>query len=374
MECGIVGPPQSGKSTIFSLLTGNPITEASHGRREILRGIAKLPDARIEALAKVSQSRKLVPASVEYVDVPGVAVTPEKRDPYPPAYLTELRGVAMLMLVIRDFAAPEISHPRGRIDPADDFADASLEFLFNDLDTIEKRLKRITKQHDPTLKKETELLERCRTALQTEKHLRDLDFTLEEEKLLRGFAFLSLKPLLVVLNVGEEGAQEAEARLEKLKNVAGSGDFSRREAGRMNSPLPRNVGWVACAAGIEGEIARLDEDERGLFMEELGFKESALERIVRATFDLLGLITFFTTGEKDTTAWAIRRGSNAAAAAAAIHDDIARGFIRAEIYGWKELIAAGGSHAKLKEEGKLRLEGKEYIVQDGDVINVRFNI
>ncbi len=360
MECGIVGPPQSGKSTLFSLLTGNPTPDASHGRREILRGIAKLPDLRIDALAKVSASRKLVPATVEYVDVPGVAVTPEKREPYPPAYLAELRGVAMLMLVIRDFSAVEIPHPRGAIDPAADLIDASLEFIFNDLDNIEKRLKRIVKLHDPTLKKEAELLERCQTALQAEQHLRELVFTPEEEKLLRGFAFLSLKPLLVVLNVGEEGTLEAEQKLSALKAKAGN--------------IGSHVGWVTCAASIEGEIARLDEDERDAFMEELGFKESALERIVRATFDLLGLITFFTTGEKDTTAWAIRKNSNAVTAAGAIHDDIARGFIRAEIYGWKELVTAGGSHAKLKEEGKLRVEGRDYIVQDGDVINVRFNI
>ncbi len=360
MECGIVGPPQSGKSTLFSLLTGYVSPEGAYGRREILRGVSKLPDSRIEALAKVSNSRKLVPATVEYVDVPGVAVTPDKREPYPPAYLAELRGVAMLMLVIRDFAAAEIPHPRGKVDPVADLIDASLEFIFNDLSTVEKRLHRLSKQHDPLLKKEAELLERCQTALQAEKHLRDLDFTPEEEKLLRGFSFLSLKPLLIVLNVGEEGTQEAEAKLADLKANAGD--------------LGRHVGWVACAASIEGEIARLDEDERALFMDELGFKESALERIVRATFDLLGLITFFTTGDKDTTAWAIRKDSNAVVAAGAIHDDIARGFIRAEIYGWKELVAANGSHAKLKEEGKLRVEGRDYIIQDGDVINVRFNI
>jgi len=360
MECGIVGPPQSGKTTLFGLLTGYAPADAAYGRREILRGIAKLPDARIDALAVVSKSRKLVPATVEYVDIPGVAVTPEKREPYPAAYLAELRGVAMLMLVIRDFASPEIPHPRGKVDPAADLIDASLEFIFNDLSTIEKRLHRLSKQHDPLLKKEGELLERCQLALQAEKHLRELEFTPEEEKILRGFAFLSLKPLLIVLNVGEEGTKEAEAKLEELKAKAGN--------------IGSNVGWVVCAASIEGEIARLEEEERALFMEELGFKESALERIVRATFDLLGLITFFTTGDKDTTAWAIRKGSNAVIAAGAIHDDIARGFIRAEIYGWKELVAANGSHAKLKEEGKLRLEGKEYIVQDGDVINVRFNI
>jgi len=359
MECGIVGPPQSGKTTLFNLLTG--IQEAAmHSKREVQRGISRLPDPRIDKLAQVSSSRKIVPATVEYVDVPGVAVTPEKREPYPPGYLAELRATAMLMLVVRDFASPGVPHPRGKIDPAADLADAALEFIVNDLATVEKRLSKISKMHDPASKKETELLERCQTALSAETHMRDLDFTPEEEKLLRGYAFLSWKPLLVVLNVGEEGAADAGARLEKLK--AASGDLGKK------------VGWAACAAEIEAEIARLDEAERGPFMEELGFKEPALDRIVRATFDHLGMITFFTTGDKDTTAWAIRRGSNAVVAAGAIHEDIARGFIRAEVFQWDELVATGGSHAKLKETGKLRLEGKEYIVLDGDVINVRFSI
>lgn len=360
MECGIVGPPQSGKSTLFSLLTGAEGPDPAHGKREPQRGIAKLPDSRIAALAKVSASRKLVPATVEYVDVPGVAITPDKREPYPPAYLSELRGAAMLMLVVRDFAAPEIPHPRGRIDPAADLADAALEFIVNDIVTIEKRLAKLTRLHDPAFKKEAELLDRCQAALAAETPLRDRPFDADEMKLLRGFAFLSLKPLLVMLNLGEEGASDSAARLDVV---------------RTKSPaLGGRVAWVAAAAGIEAEISRLDESERAPFLSDLGFELPALERIVRATFDLLGLITFFTTSEKDTTAWAIRRGSNALTAAGAIHDDIARGFIRAEVCRWDELVAAGGSHARLKEEGRLRLEGKEYVVGDGDVINVRFNI
>jgi GTP-binding protein YchF len=358
MECGIVGPPQSGKTTLFSLLTG--AHESAHGKREVQRGVSKLPDPRIEKLAEVSASRKIVHATVEYVDVPGVAVTPESREPYPPGYLAELRGASMLMLVIRDFEAPGIPHPRGKIDPSADLADAALEFIVNDLSTVEKRLSKISKMHDPASKKETELLERCQAALTAEKHLREVEFTAEEEKVLRGYAFLSLKPLLVVLNLGEEGAVDADARIAKLRASAGD--------------MGRHIGWAACAAEIEAEIAKLDEAERAPFMEELGFKLPALERIVRATFDLLGMITFFTTGDKDTTAWAIRRGSNAVIAAGAIHDDIARGFIRAEVFQWNEFVAVEGHHVKLKESGKLRLEGKEYIVQDGDVINVRFSI
>jgi len=357
MECGIVGPPQSGKTTLFNLLTG--AHGGGSGKREVQRGISKLPDDRIEKLGEVSKSRKLVPAMVEYVDVPGVAVTPDKRESYPAGYLAELKATSMLMLVIRDFANPTISHPRGKIDPAEDLADAALEFIVNDLATVEKRLHKISKMHDPASKKETELLERCQTALNIGTHLRELDFTPEEEKTIRGYAFLSQKPILVVLNVGEEGAADSDARLDRLKATAG--DMGKR------------IGWAVCAAEIEAEIAQLDEAERAPFMEELGFKQSALERIVRATFDLLGMITFFTTGDKDTTAWAIRKGSNAVIAAGAIHDDIARGFIRAEVYQWEELVAAQGSHAKLKELGKFRLEGKEYIVQDGDVINVRFS-
>jgi len=358
MECGIVGPPLSGKTTLFNLLTG-ACPPSGSVKREVQRGVAKLPDFRLAKLAALSASRKIVPATVEYVDVPGVEVTPEKREPYPAAYLAELRGAAMLTLTIRDFAAPAIPHPRGRIDPAADLADAALEFIVNDLSTVEKRLAKISRLFDPASKKETELLERCKQALDAGTHLRALQLEPEEEKLLRGYAFLSLKPLLVVLNVGEEAAADSDARLASLKEAAGD--------------LGGGVGWAACAAGIEAEIAQLEESERAPFMEELGFDQPALDRIVRAAFDLLGLITFFTTSEKDTTAWAVRRGSNAVTAAGAIHEDIARGFIRAEVFGWDEFVAAEGSHARLKETGKLRLEGKDYIVHDGDIINVRFS-
>lgn len=354
MECGIVGPPQSGKTTLFGLLTG--AHAQAHMKREVQRGVAKLPDQRLERLGEVSASRKLVPATVEYVDVPGVATTPDKREPYPPGYLAELRGTSMLMLVVRDFESAGVPMARGGLDPAADLADAALEFIVNDISTIEKRLGKISKQHDPASKKETELLERCMATLATEKPLRELDFSPEEEKALRGYSFLSLKPLLVTLNVGDDGAAGSGARIEEIKKKV---------------TLGRNVGWVAAAAGIESEIAQLDESERAPFLEDLGFELPALDRIVRATFDLLGMITFFTTGDKDTTAWAIKRGSNAVGAAAAIHEDIARGFIRAEVCRTTEFLDAKGSYAHLKEIGKYRLEGKDYIVEDGDVIHIR---
>ncbi|MBM3328023.1 MAG: redox-regulated ATPase YchF [Calditrichaeota bacterium] len=360
MRCGIVGKPLSGKSTLFSLLTGSPLPDPVQSRREVQHGIAQLPDPRRDELARVSRSRKIVPATVEYLDIPGAAHTGDRTEPYPPALLGELRAVSMLALVLRDFAAAGVPHPSGSIDPARDLLETELEFILADLATAEKRLERLARMHDEASRREADLLERCRDGLAAERPLRELAFDATDDKALRGYAFLSLKPLLVVLNLGEEGAAGAGARLQQLQ-AAFPG-------------LVRQVGWVSAAGEIEAEIAQLDPEERAPFMADLGYDLPALDRIIRATFDLMGMITFFTTGDKDTTAWAIPSGSNAVTAAGAIHDDIARGFIRAEVCRWDDLVAAGGSHARLKEQAKLHLEGKDYIVKDGDVINVRFGI
>ncbi len=359
MECGIVGPPFSGKSTLFNILTGAPESDYASPQRQPRRGVAHLEDPRLAALAPVFNSRKIVPATVEYVDVPGIASDEKRREPYPAQSLSELRGVEMLALVVRQFEAAEVPHPSGSIDPSRDLADATLEFIVNDLDIIERRLARVAKQHDPDSRRETELLERCREPLAGESSLRELDFSPEDDKFLRSFAFLSLKPLLVVLNLGEDATAEAELHLQKL--VYGA-DY-----------LKRRAGWVTVAAGIEAEISRLDQSDRQAFIEEIGFKLPTLDRIIKATFGLLGLITFFTGNEKECRAWPILSGSTALQAAGQVHDDMARGFIRAEVCRWDELSEAG-SRAKLRETGKMRLEGKDYVVQDGDVVNIRFNV
>ena len=355
MECGIVGMPLSGKSMLFSILTG--IEPSLTGVRDPRRGVAKLADERLDALTEVYNSRKKVPATVEYLDIPGVAVKEGTRELYPGGYLSALRSVSMLALVVRSFEAEEIPHPRGSIDPARDTLEAMSEFIFNDLMTVENRLVKVKKLHDSDSKKEAELLERCHEALENETALRELEFTPDEHKILRSFSFLSLKPLLVVLNIGEESAGKIDILLSDLTEKLGN---------------PVNVGTVAVAARIETEIDSLDPEDREMFLADLGFKRSTLDRIVKATFNLLGLITFLTSSETESRA--IRGGATAVQAAAAIHNDLARGFIRAETCRWNDLVAVDGSLSKLRELGKLRLEGKNYIVEDGDTLHIRFNV
>ncbi len=360
MKCGIVGPPLSGKSTLFNILTGVPTADQFSGKREPRRGIAKLADPRLDAIAGARESRKVVPATVEYIDVPGVSIDKQVREPYPASYLTELQGVDMLSLVVREFEDDSTPHPAGSIDSQRDLNDAALEFIINDLAITERRLEKLGKAHDEDSKREAAILERCRDMLSDEKALREHDFKPEEEKILRGYSFLSLKPLLVVLNLGEASAPDAENILNSLKQMIGFPE--------------ERIGWAAVAAGIEAEISALEEADRGEFLTDLGFNLPALDRITHATYELLGLITFFTTNEKETRAWSITSGSTALQAAGTIHNDLARGFIRAEVCRWDELVETDGSFSRLKEAGKLRLEGKEYIVADGDVLQVRFNV
>lgn len=357
MECGIVGMPLAGKSMLFSILTG--VEPSLTGSRDPRRGVAKLADERLDALTAVYNSRKRVPATVEYLDIPGVAVKEGTRELYPGGYLSALRTVSMLAVVVRSFESPEIPHPRGSIDPVRDAQEAMSEFIFNDLVTVENRLAKAKKLQDSDSKKEAELLDRCWESLEYETPLRELDFTTDETKILRSFSFLSLKPLLVVLNIGEESAGDIDNLLANLTEKLGN---------------PVNVGTVAVAAGIEAEIGSLEPEDQEMFLADLGFEGSTLDRIVKATFDLLGMITFLTSSETESRAWAIPRGSTAVQAAAAIHNDLARGFIRAETCRWDDLVAVGGALPKLREQGKLRLEGKDYIVQDGDTMHIRFNV
>ncbi|HHE46148.1 MAG TPA: redox-regulated ATPase YchF, partial [Bacteroidetes bacterium] len=230
----------------------------------------------------------------------------------------------------------------------------------NDLAIVERRLEKITRLHNADFKREVKILTHCQEMLSDQHALREYDFKPDEEKILRSYSFLSLKPLLIVLNLGEASVPDAGRILDDLKQETG---------------LPeRKTGWAAVAAGIESEINALEESDRDAFLNDLGFSLPALDRITRATFNLLGLVTFFTTSEKESRAWSIPAGSTAVQAAAAIHNDLARGFIRAEVCRWDELVEMDGSYGRLKETGKLRLEGRDYVVADGDVLLIRFNV
>lgn len=355
MDIGILGLASSGKSSLFSLLTGQ---EASTRHDSVQSGIARVPDARLDALSALFKPKKTTHASIRYVDVPGI---PAEHGREGSLNIPELRTMDVLMLVLRAFDSESVPHPLLTVDPIRDLEHAEEEFLLQDLMVVEKRLERLErdlkKRKVPELEKEQTALLRCLGVLEDGRPLRSEDFSADEEKILRGFTFLSLKPMLVVLNLDEK--------------EVGSNPFEQ-EMWQPYLEAPGRRFSSACAT-LEGELAQLDEEEAALFMEDLGISDRALDRIIRDSYRLLGLISFFTVGDDECRAWSIREGTPAVEAAGAIHSDIQRGFIRAEVVP-QDVLLASGSMAECRKQGTLRLEGKTYIVQDGDVAHFRFNV
>jgi GTP-binding protein YchF len=358
MKTGIIGLPQAGKTSLFRILTKAHMHPRGHGHaRESHMGVARVPDTRLDALAALYKPRKLIHATVEYVDVAAIGQEALKET----AYVTTLRGVDALAHVVRAFDDPTIAHV-GDIDPLRDVRSVELDLILNDLGQIEKRLERLEKDlkkiRAPELAKEYELLQRCKTHVEDERPLRELDLTPEDSKRLRSFMFLSQKPMLYVLNIGETpdlGADLARAvEHYKLTTVA-----SR----------PNAAATVICGT-VEAELAEMSDAEAAEFLASYNLPESGLTRLIRTSYDLLGLISFFTVGEDECRAWTIPHASRAVEAAGAIHTDLEKHFIRAEVIRWDALLAAG-SEANARAKGTLRLEGKDYIVQDGDVVHVR---
>jgi GTP-binding protein YchF len=354
MDFGILGLELSGKTTLFSLLTGHA-PAASTGKRESHVGTALVPDPRLDRLTAFYKPKKHTPAVVRFVDVPGVTKGASQQLNIP-----ELRNMSGLAVVVRAFDSDAIPHPEGSIDPARDLDLLETEFLLADLAITEARLeklvKEIPKKKDPALLVEKEILERCRPALEAGKPLRELGLTPDETRHLRGFGFLSLKPLLVILNVSESDAGDLAGALERA-------GFSKWQ-GRPH------VAFSVVCAPLEEEISRMSPAEQAEFLSGLGLPDRALDRLLRAAYALLGLISFLTAGEDECRAWSIVKGTTAVKAAGEIHSDIERGFIRAEVVPWEVLVETG-STAGCRDKGVLRLEGKEYVVQDGDVINFR---
>lgn len=356
MELGIVGLPKAGKTTLFNTLTASHLaTDKFVSSKKTNVGVAGVPDPRLEALRDLFNPRRYVPATVTYVDVPGInkGEGPESPD------LAELKNVDALVHVVRAFEDPEILHPDGAVDPARDIATLDLELILADHSLIERRIDRLEKAVKrgltPEEKREHQLLtETILPCLEAERPLRSLELATDDERRLRGFQLLSAKPLLAVVNVGEARAGEGEA-------VA---------AGLAVGP---GVKLVVVSAPIEEEISRLPREEQRDFLAELGLAEPSLDRLLRASYGLLGLISFFTVGEDEVRAWTIRQGTPARQAAGTIHSDLERGFIRAEVVGWEELLRLK-TLAACRDQGLLRLEGKDYVVQDGDVLHVRFNV
>jgi GTP-binding protein YchF len=359
MKVGIIGLSSVGKSTLFQLVTGAPPAPAS-GRPEPRVGIARVPDVRIEALAKLYSPKKKTLATIEYVDVPGVA----KGEGSALVDLPALRNIDALVHVVRAFESELVPHPEGSVDPLRDAAMLDLELILADLGAVEKRLERL----DANIKKakkaedvaERALFQKMKEALEAEKPLRDVAFDDEERRKLRNYQFLSEKPVLLAINLGEGQIRDAAAFLT-------SSGLEGFVASRPHLAL------CPVSATIEAEMSELSAEDAKAFLEDLGLAEPGLHRVIRTSYALLGLISFLTAGEDECRAWTIRKGTSAQQAAGEIHSDIERGFIRAEVVAFDELVSQG-SLAACREKGTLRLEGKEYVVRDGDVINFRFNV
>ncbi len=354
MKTAIIGLPMVGKTSLFTILTG--AHEATRvGIMEARQGVTKVPDARLEALAELFQPPKVVHATMDYLDFPSLSKEALRN----PSYLAGMRTADALAHVVRVFEDATVPHEKGSVDAMRDIGDVEAELILSDLAVVEKRLERLEKDRkkikDPELDKEYELLVRCKALLEEGTPLRQLDLSTEEEKRIRGFQFLSQKPVLYVLNLGEDDAP----RLHEIE-----ADF-RSKIGEAPS-----TGVTAICGKIEAELAEMEPDEAAEFMSSYGLPESGLERLITAGYSLLGLMSFLTAGEDECRAWTIPAGSTAVKAAGAIHTDFEKKFIRAEVINWKTLIDEGG-YAGARHKGLLRLEGKEYIVQDGDVLVIR---
>ena len=358
LRAGLIGFPSSGKTALFQLLTSAREAPRSAGRQEANVGVSRVPDERLDRLTALFNPKKHVPATVEFADMGGTAAG--KSGAAALLDVAAFRNADALLHVVRLFRDPSVPHAAGSIDPARDVRTMEDELILADLGVVERRLERLErdlkKGATAELRKEQEILRRCRLSLEEGRPLRDLELPADDARRLRGFQFLSGKPLLLVLNLDEADLPQADRAIA----IAGLQDFVKGA----------NTRAVPICAKIELEIAQLDPADAGAFMADLGLKESGLDRVIRASYDLLGYISFFTVGEDENRAWSIPRGTNAQTAAGEIHTDIQRGFIRAEVVRYEHLLARG-TLAACRDHGELRLEGKEYVVLDGDVINFR---
>jgi len=357
MKTGIIGLPQVGKTSLFQILTKAHLSAQSANPREAHIGVAKVPDDRLDRLAALYNPKKLTHTSVEYVDLGAIGQDALKES----AYIGHLRQVDALAHVVRVFEDPAIPHV-GEIDPLRDIKNVEFDLMVSDLGQIEKRLERLEKDlkkmKTPELEKEFELLKRANAHLGEEKPLREMEMTPEDKKRLRGFMFLSEKPILYVLNIGE--SMELGKELDQAVNKYKLTEIATRP----------NAGATAICGKVEAELSEMSDADAAEFLSSYGLTESGLTRLIRTTYQLLGLISFFTAGEDECRAWQVPAKSRAQEAAGAIHSDLEKHFIRAETIRWDQLLEAG-SEANARAKGTLRLEGKDYIVQDGDVMHIR---
>jgi ribosome-binding ATPase len=362
LKCGIVGLPNVGKSTLFNALTKAGIAAENYPFCTIEPnvGIVEVPDPRLAALAGLAKPEKIIPAVVEFVDIAGLVAGASKGEGLGNQFLANIRETDAIAHVVRCFEDENVVHVAGKIDPVSDIETINTELALADLATVEKQMARYAKLARAGGDKEAQrlvaVLEKCLTALNAARPIRALDLYEEELAVIRPLCLITAKPAMYVANVRENGF-ENNRYLDAVKKHAES----------EGAPV------VAVCAAIEAEIADMDDEDKGVFLADMGMSEPGLDRVIHAGYALLGLQTYFTAGPKEVRAWTVRRGSTAPQAAGVIHTDFEKGFIRAEVIAYNDYLACKGEQGA-KETGKMRLEGKEYIVQDGDVMHFRFNV
>jgi len=361
MKLGIIGLPQSGKTTIFNALTrgDRPVGQmVGGGRFEVHTAIVNVPDPRVDRLSAIFKPRKTIYAQVTYADIAGLeAEAPAAKTGFSGPLLNQLATMDGFVQVVRAFDNPSAPHPSGSVDPRRDLATVDNELLLNDMLAVERKLERLNEETKKGVVKdkglhaqEMALFQKLQQALAADQPLRDVALTPPEEKLISSYQLLTRKPMLVVFNTGEE----------------------KTDATALPAYSHAHSAVVALQGKLEMEIAQLSPDEAAEFLEEYGIEEPSLNRVIKLSYDLLGLQSFFTVGEDEVRAWTVRRGATAPEAAGGIHTDMREGFIRAEVYSYADLIEAGNVH-EVKAKGRFRLEGKEYVVQEGDILNIRFS-
>ncbi|MDQ6800447.1 MAG: redox-regulated ATPase YchF [Acidobacteriota bacterium] len=359
MQLGIVGLPFSGKSTLFQAITKTHLDAAAMSKTDAHLGVVKVPDERLDRCAALFSPKSTVHATIEFVDVAGLQKGASGTTQFTTSFLSAVKNNDALIQVVRLFANDAVPHPDGSIDPLRDVATFETEFLLADMAVLESRVERIRKQigrgNDELIKKELPVLEKCLALLEQEKPLRNEDLSPDELHILKTYQLLSLKPMLIALSLDESQQSIMEKEVGRVA-AAKSGMRTR---------------VIAFFGKIDMEISELSADEARLFLDEYGIKESALDTLIREAYALLGLQSFLTVGEDECRAWTIRAGMSAQEAAGVIHSDFVNKFIRAEVVHYDDFIAAEGSIAKAKDAGQWRLEGKNYVVKDGDIMNIR---